>query len=205
MAMEVVWSRCFAGVLKTQVYSFAMILFAYLLATFLGSVAYRRNVRLGRTHSLQAILWCMAIAALFPVVMIDPSLTVRQYQDPAINPTSAFLLLGSILPLWRADGISDPGSDRHIFHRRTAAGGHRICSQRRRMYLGPAARVLLSVADDELSLRTDFIGVAFRCFLVDPIETAIQHSAVTPRAARCRIIRIRHDFLPGFRRRNRPS
>ena len=38
MAMEVVWTRAFAPVLKTQVYSFALIVFTYLGATFFGFV-----------------------------------------------------------------------------------------------------------------------------------------------------------------------
>ena len=37
MAMEVVWTRLFTPVLKTQVYSFALVVFAYLGATFVGS------------------------------------------------------------------------------------------------------------------------------------------------------------------------
>src|SRR5208282_1004404 len=41
MAMEVVWTRAFTPVLKTQVYSFAMIVFTYLGATFFGSLWYR--------------------------------------------------------------------------------------------------------------------------------------------------------------------
>ena len=38
MAMEVVWTRAFTPVLKTQVYSFALIVFTYLGATFFGSL-----------------------------------------------------------------------------------------------------------------------------------------------------------------------
>ena len=41
MAMEVVWTRAFTPVLKTQVYSFALIVFTYLGATFFGSWMYR--------------------------------------------------------------------------------------------------------------------------------------------------------------------
>jgi spermidine synthase len=41
MAMEVVWTRAFTPILRTQVYSFALIIFAYLGATFLGSLLYR--------------------------------------------------------------------------------------------------------------------------------------------------------------------
>ena len=45
MAMEVVWIRAFAPVLKTQVYSFALVVAVYLGATFLGSLLYRRHLR----------------------------------------------------------------------------------------------------------------------------------------------------------------
>src|SRR5205085_5050974 len=36
MAMEVVWTRMFTPVLKTQVYSFALVVFVYLGATLAG-------------------------------------------------------------------------------------------------------------------------------------------------------------------------
>ncbi|MEI9960128.1 MAG: hypothetical protein WDM76_03045 [Limisphaerales bacterium] len=42
MAMEVIWTRAFTPVLKTQVYSFALIVFTYLGATFFGLWMYRR-------------------------------------------------------------------------------------------------------------------------------------------------------------------
>ena len=45
MAMEVVWIRAFTPVLKTQVYSFVMIVFTYLGATFVGSWIYRRDLK----------------------------------------------------------------------------------------------------------------------------------------------------------------
>jgi spermidine synthase len=45
MAMEVVWTREFTPVLKTLVYSFALIVFTYLGATFVGSLIYRRHRR----------------------------------------------------------------------------------------------------------------------------------------------------------------
>ena len=58
MAMEVVWTRAFAPVLKTQVYSFAAVLTAYLGATFAGSWLYRRHLRrrtLGSTAQLVSL------------------------------------------------------------------------------------------------------------------------------------------------------
>jgi spermidine synthase len=109
MAMEVVWSRAFAVVLKTQVYSFAMIVFTYLGATFLGSLVYRRNLRRGRVASKALLFSALAIAAFLPVLMCDPRIVVERYWDGNINPFSAFLLLGSICPLCALLGYLTPG------------------------------------------------------------------------------------------------
>jgi spermidine synthase len=43
MGMEVVWTRAFTPTLRTQVYSFASLLFVYFVATWLGSACYRRR------------------------------------------------------------------------------------------------------------------------------------------------------------------
>src|ERR1019366_2845143 len=72
MAMEVVWTRAFTPVLKTQVYSFAMIVFAYLGATFLGSWLYRRDLRGNRQMSKAALIAALAGVGLFPVVAKNP-------------------------------------------------------------------------------------------------------------------------------------
>jgi predicted membrane-bound spermidine synthase len=72
MAMEVVWTRAFTPVIKTQVYSFALILFSYLLATFLGSAFYRRGLRRGRVISTATLLAWVALGALLPLALNDP-------------------------------------------------------------------------------------------------------------------------------------
>ncbi len=121
MAMEVVWTRSFAAVLKTQVYSFALIVFTYLGATFVGSLLYRRDVRRGRRRSRAAVLFWLALAAVLPVCVDDPLLMVQQFALPTINPVSAVLLLGSIVPLcgllgyltpWLVDEASAGGDPR---------------------------------------------------------------------------------------------
>ncbi|HSV16238.1 MAG TPA: hypothetical protein VLI90_18390 [Tepidisphaeraceae bacterium] len=108
MAMEVVWSRGFVPVLKTQVYSFALILFAYLLATAAGSLLYRAAVRRGRFFSYGNIFFWMAVAALLPVFLLDPTVTVQLYTYGAIDPPSAILILASILPLCALLGYLTP-------------------------------------------------------------------------------------------------
>ncbi len=71
MAMEVVWTRDFTVVLKTQVYSYASILFAYLLSTFVGSWLYRRHYRKGTVLSLPPLLGLCFTSALLTVVLND--------------------------------------------------------------------------------------------------------------------------------------
>jgi spermidine synthase len=72
MAMEVVWTRDFTPILKTQVYSFAMILFTYLLATWVGSLFYRRTLAWKQVLSNEMLLVYLALCSFFPVVLTDP-------------------------------------------------------------------------------------------------------------------------------------
>ena len=58
MAMEVVWTRAFTPVLKTQVYSFALIVFTYLGATFLGSWWYRHHLKNNSSDRRPSCLPC---------------------------------------------------------------------------------------------------------------------------------------------------
>jgi spermidine synthase len=73
MAMEVVWLRCYTSYFGTVVYVFASILGVYLLATFAGSVLYRRWSR--RLAQESPILWTLLPAfALLPLVAADPTI-----------------------------------------------------------------------------------------------------------------------------------
>jgi spermidine synthase len=101
MAMEVVWTRAFTPVLKTQVYSFALVVFTYLGATFLGSLAYRRNLRVGSVRATAELIFSLVVAAFFPILANDyrlvkwVSLTGLQMSQGA----HAVLLLLSISPV----------------------------------------------------------------------------------------------------------
>ncbi len=108
MAMEVVWSRGFATVLKTQVYSFALIVFTYLGATFVGSAIYRRDARAGRVRSQALIFFGLAVAAVLPAIVNDPAFVAQHFQDPLILPGSATLILGSLCPLCAILGYLTP-------------------------------------------------------------------------------------------------
>jgi spermidine synthase len=112
MAMEVVWVRAFTPVLKTQVYSFAMILFTYLGATFLGTLLYRHDLRRQRVRSTPALLALLAISALVPVLVNDPRF-VQAESLPAIwmyqtHATKALLLLAGICPVCAVLGYLTP-------------------------------------------------------------------------------------------------
>ena len=74
LAMEVVWIRQFTPYLGTVIYAFATILAAYLLATYLGSRAYRRWIRHGRPDATGGLWISLCLLALLPLVTADPRL-----------------------------------------------------------------------------------------------------------------------------------
>jgi len=122
MAMEVVWSRSFTPVLKTQVYSFAAVVFAYLGATFLGSLLYRRELRRNRPRTPAVLLTLLPVAALLPVVIDDPRL-LRMTIDTSISLPSILLVLTSIAPLCAILGYLTPLLiDQHAAGEPKAAG-----------------------------------------------------------------------------------
>jgi predicted membrane-bound spermidine synthase len=79
MAMEVVWTRAFTTVLQTQVYSFAVLLFVYLLATWVGSLVYRRHLARGGALLVAQLVALLAVTSLLPVVVNDPRFHLRWY------------------------------------------------------------------------------------------------------------------------------
>ena len=110
MAMEVVWTRAFTPVLKTQVYSFAAIIFVYLGATFLGSWRYRRDLHAHRQISLAALMAALAGLVFLPVVLDDFRIVVAAGPRLAqTNLPSAILLLASICPFCAGLGYLTPG------------------------------------------------------------------------------------------------
>jgi spermidine synthase len=106
MAMEVIWARAFTPIMTTQVYSFALILFAYLGATFLGSLLYRRDLRNGSTRSTVSLISLLSIAAFFPIVCND--LRFLTNTQNLAGHLSASVLLLSICPLCAILGYLTP-------------------------------------------------------------------------------------------------
>jgi len=79
MAMEVVWTRLFTPVLKTQVYSFALVVFTYLGATSVGSWWYRRHLRRDAVWSNASLIAFLAAAALLPLAAVDSRIVKMEW------------------------------------------------------------------------------------------------------------------------------
>lgn len=108
MAMEVVWTRAFTVVLKTQVYSFALLLFTYLLATWIGSLIYRKHLARQSVVSTGRLIAWLAIAALLPILMNDPRLQLHGI-NPVLNGVlRGVLALISIVPFCGLLGYLTP-------------------------------------------------------------------------------------------------
>jgi spermidine synthase len=108
MAMEVVWTRLFTPVLKTQVYSFALIVFAYLGATFAGSLWYRHHLKKNAAWSVPKLMAILILAVFLPLVITDPRLVKMSWLYNEDN-SSAILTLLSICPFCAALGYLTPG------------------------------------------------------------------------------------------------
>ena len=108
MAMEVVWTRAFTPVLKTQVYSFAAIVFTYLGATFFGSLMYRRDLKNNSLRSRAELMALLALGALLPILANDPR-CVAMDSTSLIQPDSVLILLASICPFCAVLGYLTPG------------------------------------------------------------------------------------------------
>ena len=85
LAMEVVWTRAFTFVLQTTVYAFAAILTTYLLATWFGSLLYRRHLANRSTIAIPNLLGFLCLFALLSVVFDDP----RLQHNPILTLASA--------------------------------------------------------------------------------------------------------------------
>jgi spermidine synthase len=106
MAMEVVWTRSFTPVLKTQVYSFALIIFAYLGATFCGSLFYRRGLRTNAVWGVAKLMSVAAVATFLPILFNDLRFLSMAAKFSAY--LSVAILLVSITPLCAVLGYLTP-------------------------------------------------------------------------------------------------
>jgi len=107
MAMEVVWTRLFTPVLKTQVYSFALVVFTYLGATSLGSWWYRRHLRARTVVSNANLIVLLVVAALLPLAAVDSRIVKMEWAGP-VQALSALIVLASIVPICGLLGYLTP-------------------------------------------------------------------------------------------------
>jgi predicted membrane-bound spermidine synthase len=103
MGLELVWTRLFSKFLGTYVYSFAGVLAAYLVATYVGSSAYRRHAARGR--EIRAEVWwaLLAVFAILPLASADPRLWFG-HDGSAFTP----ITLVGIVPFCAALGYVTP-------------------------------------------------------------------------------------------------
>jgi spermidine synthase len=98
MAMEVLWIRIYTPTSGTVVYTLARILGYYLLATYLGSLAYRKW---GSRSQLQSgLLWAvLGLAGLLPMMTADPRVHLSSTLRVLLGILLFTGLLGFITPM----------------------------------------------------------------------------------------------------------
>ena len=107
MAMEVVWIRLFTPVLKTQVYSFALVVFAYLGATFVGSWWDRHHLKQNAVWSSARLMAFLVVSVFLPLLAMDPRFVTVDWTRP-IHGVSALIVLASICPFCAVLGYLTP-------------------------------------------------------------------------------------------------
>jgi predicted membrane-bound spermidine synthase len=101
LAMEVVWTRAFTPVLGTQVYSFAELLFVYLLCTWFGSHIYRRDLKKACVRPVAHLLAVLAVAVFLPILLNGLGISLNA-------SLRIFLVLASISPFCAVLGYLTP-------------------------------------------------------------------------------------------------
>ena len=164
MAMEVVWTRAFTPVLKTQVYSFALVVFTYLGATFLGSWGYRRHLNKNSQWPTAKLMSLLVIAVFLPILAGDPRF-VKMNWALTIDAMQRNLVLASICPFCGVLGYLTPSLIDEYAAGDPAVAGEGLCDQCPRMHSGTAVRVLCCVALDQRATRVDPVEPAVFCVL----------------------------------------
>jgi len=99
MGMEVIWIRLFTPYAGPLVYSFAMILASYLLATFAGSQLYRLSSRYRRS-SEDTLAWVsLALLGLLPLLTSDSRLSMDVILRVFLGVTPFAGVIGFLTPM----------------------------------------------------------------------------------------------------------
>jgi len=200
MAMEVVWTRAFTPVLKTQVYSFAMIVFVYLGATFLGSWMYRRDLQANRQKPKAILLAALAILAFFPVLVNNPKILLEEFWNAFMNLWSSLLLLAGIVPFCALLGYLTPGLIDEYAAGNPARAGRAYAINVLGCILGPlfACYILLPNISERYALIFLALPFLFFLFPVPPsIFPTVELGFAHHRGARAGLVNFGHR---GFRR-----
>jgi len=172
MAMEVVWTRAFTPILKTQVYSFALIVFTYLGATFAGSLLYRRHLRRNARRPLGELMALLALTAFLPIIAVDPRLLPVQLNMDLGNyfdsNNAAALVLAGICPMCAVLGYLTPGLIDQYAAGHPAAAGKAYGINVVGCILGPlcASYILLPGMSERYALvilGLPLLGLGFLC------------------------------------------
>lgn len=98
MAAEVVWVRMYMPFLDTAVYTFAAILAFYLVATYAGSLVYRR--RMLESNLGGSLVWALlGLTLVLPLLACDPRLPLSRFPRLMIGLVPFSALTGLITPM----------------------------------------------------------------------------------------------------------
>ncbi len=184
MAMEVVWTRAFTPVLKTQVYSFALIVFTYLGATFFGSWIYRHELAGKTRRSLAGVLVALAVAAFLPIVTVDPrfvpavpDLISGNYYDG--EKAAILVVLAGICPLCAILGYLTPSLIDQYACGNPAAAGKAYSVNVVGCILGPlfASYVLLPLLSERMAMILLGLPLLALCLVCGQTLTGRQRAA----------------------------
>jgi len=136
LAMEIVWVRAFTPILGTQVYSFALLLFVYLLSSWHGAERYRRTLKAGSTPpSAGVLLAAVSLTAFLPVLINDPRIPYG-----ILRP---FITLFSIFPFCATLGYLTPLIIDRVSQGNPATAGRAYAINTLGCILGPLAAAYL--------------------------------------------------------------
>ncbi len=166
MAMEVVWTRAFAPVLNTQVYSFAMVVAAYLAATFAGSWIYRRRLLAQQASTVGTALLLLCTAALLPILGLEGCFQTPRLGMAFDTVLSKALVLASICPFCAILGYLTPKLIDDLGAGSPSRAGRAYAVNVVGCILGPlfASYILLTTMSERhglLLLGLPFFGFAF--------------------------------------------
>lgn len=98
MGMEVIWIRIFTPYAGPLVYSFALILASYLLATFVGSILYRSASKENDPNN--PLAWVvLAPVGLWPLLTSDPRIAMNVIPRVFVGIAPFAILIGFLTPM----------------------------------------------------------------------------------------------------------